>query len=166
MKKIVEEYSAAYVGFENLMILAQVVMGGILLLGPRLGGIPVASVSYGLFAVVMLGFVLRRDLCTHCHYYGKNCHCGWGKLSAALFEKGSGNQKRGAILAGMTWGLLMLVPLGFAVVQLVVFFSIGYAIYLLVFLITVILNLVIHKKDCSECAMRENCPASSAKPKA
>ncbi|OFV68046.1 MAG: conserved hypothetical protein, membrane [Candidatus Syntrophoarchaeum caldarius] len=77
----------------------------------RFVGLPIISIIYLLFAFLMLGFVLRKHLCTHCYYYGKFCGTGWGKLSSCLFKEKSGNYELGMKMAGLTWGLLTIVPI-------------------------------------------------------
>ena len=57
----------------------------------RFAGLPIISIIYLLFAIIMLGLILRKHLCTHCYYYKKLCGTGWGKLSSCLFKEKSGN---------------------------------------------------------------------------
>lgn len=161
----IECSKTGYVIFENVFVALQVTLGAIILYPMQFYNIPIATIGYVLFALIMLVFVLRKHLCTKCYYYGKTCHCGWGKLASKLYKKDSGNYKLGGIFAGITWGLLMLLPI------------IG-ALYLQIakitcicnwwpaysgFFVIVILNLFLHKKDCKECKMRYICPGSAAK---
>lgn len=131
----------------------------------KFSGIPVVSISYLLFALLMLGFVLRKHLCTHCYYYSKVCGSGWSKLSSCQFKHKSGNYKLGMKLAGMTWGLLTLIPI--IVIPLSMFlhkeFLISGGISLACFLVIMIINQFGRKKGCSQCKMRYSCKASAAK---
>jgi len=127
--------------------------------------IPIVSILYVLILVIMLGFVLRKHLCTKCFYYDKWCHCGWGKLSSLLYKKDSGNYDLGGKLALPTWGILMGLPL----IGMIAVVIIDKALFLqelvifIPFLILVIINVVLHKKDCNKCKMRFICPGSASK---
>ncbi len=149
---------------ENILILGLLVSGVVLTSLFRFQNIPVLSIGYLLFAAVMLLFVLRKHLCTSCWYYGKKCHCGWGKLAAKLYKQNSGNIKIGGIGGNITWALIMLVPLlsfvAYAILNKTVPSDwIGFG----VFLGFVIINGGLHKKSCTNCKMRAICPGSAAK---
>jgi len=128
-------------------------------------GIPIVSVIYLLFALMMLGFVLRKHLCTHCYYYGKLCGSGWSKLSSCQFKHKSGNYELGVKLAGMTWGLLTIIPI--IAIPIAMFlhkeFLISGGISLSCFIVIMIINQFGRKKGCSQCKMRYICKASVAK---
>ena len=102
----------------------------------KLSGLPSVSIVYLFFTFVMLGFILRKHLCTHCYYYSKWCGSGLGKLSSCLFEEKSGNYELGMKMAGLTWGLLTVVPM--------------------------IAIPVWEEKGCAQCKMRYVCEASAA----
>lgn len=127
--------------------------------------IPLISILYLLFALLMLGFILRKHLCTHCHYYDKLCGSGWSKLSSCQFKQKSGNYELGMKLAGMTWGLLTIIPL--IVIPLSIFlhkeFLIPGGISMSCFLVVMVINQFGRKKGCSQCKMRFICKASAAK---
>lgn len=161
----IENATLIRVALENTLILGLLISGTLLLEPLHFSGWPLLSIGYAGMAGVMLVFVLRKHLCTHCWYYGKNCHCGWGKLSAILFKQHSGNYKLGGRLGGMTWGSIMIVPLlGFTVGVIVntIRFSENW-ISLVIFIGFVIINGGLHKKSCDSCKMRCICPGSAGK---
>lgn len=131
----------------------------------KFAGLSVISIIYLLFALIMLGFVLRKHLCTHCYYYDSWCGTGWGKLSACLFKQKSGNYELGMKLAGMTWGLLSVVPI--IAIPLAMFLHKEFLLYggisLASFLVIMIINQFGRKKGCSQCKMRYICTASAYK---
>ncbi len=161
----IEQAKESYVIFENTLIILMVLLGYIGMYPLKIFGIHLISIAYLSFNIIMLVFVLRKHLCTQCYYYGKMCHCGWGKLSSTLFEKESGNQKLGGKLALFTWAVLMVLPvLGMTAAVLL-----GKAplmqelIFFIPFIILLGINGYLHKKDCTECKMRFICPGSAAK---
>jgi len=131
----------------------------------KLGGLSVVSIVYLLFAIIMLGLVLRKHLCTHCYYYGKLCGTGWGKLSSCLFKEKSGNYELGMKLAGLTWGLLTIVPIIAIPVAMFLHreFLVPGGISLTGFLAIMVINQLGRKKGCARCKMRYICKASAAK---
>ncbi len=82
-----------------------------------------------------------------------------------MFEKGTGNPELGGKLAGLTWGILMGVP----IVGMIVVIIMGTAslarelVFLILFLGLAAVNGVLHRKDCEKCKMRFVCPGSAAK---
>jgi hypothetical protein len=88
----IEEAKKSYAVLENILFLVLIALGFMGMCSIGIGGIPIVSILYALFALIMLIFVLRKHLCTGCYYYDKWCHCGWGKLSSAMYKKDSGNQ--------------------------------------------------------------------------
>lgn len=131
----------------------------------KFAGLPLISIIYLLFAFVMLGFVLRKHLCTHCYYYDKWCGSGWGKLSACLFKEKSGDYETGTKLAGVTWGLLTIIPI--IVIPIAIFlhkeFLLTGGICLCGFLLVLVITQIGRKKGCSQCKMRYLCKVSMAK---
>ena len=97
-----EEVKISYVIFENVLIVLLIIFGFLGMLPLTINGLPIVSIVYVLFAVIMLIFVLRKHLCTNCYYYGKWCHSGWGKLASLMFKKNSGSWKFGIKLARFT----------------------------------------------------------------
>lgn len=131
----------------------------------KIEGLPIISILYLSFTLVMLVFVLRKHLCTHCYYYGKWCGSGWGKLSKCLFKEKSGSYEFGIKLAGMTWGLLTIIPI--IAIPLAMFLYRGFlvngGICLAGFIVIMIINQFGRKKGCSQCKMRYICKASAVK---
>ncbi len=109
-KKGLENYPKAAIVLTNVLLLLWFGFAAYGMSASRFAGLPVISIVYPPFAVIMLGFVLRKHLCTHCYYYNKLCGTGWGKLSSHLFKGESGNYELGMKLAGLTWGLLTVIP--------------------------------------------------------
>ena len=131
----------------------------------KLAGLPIISILYLLFMFVMLGFVLRKHLCTHCYYYGKLCGSGWSKLSSCQFKLQSGNYELGIKLAGITWGLLTVIPIIVIPLSLFLYkeFLVSGGVSLACFIVIMIINLFGRKKGCSRCKMRYLCKLSASK---
>ncbi|MCD6572953.1 MAG: hypothetical protein J7K95_02520, partial [Thermoplasmata archaeon] len=110
-EKGLENYSKAAVFLTNVLLLLWFGFAAYGMSALKLGGLPIISLTYLLFAIIMLGLILRKHLCTHCYYYNKLCGTGWGKLSSCLFKEKSGNYELGMKLAGLTWGLLTIIPI-------------------------------------------------------
>jgi len=163
--KGIEEASKSYAIFENILFIVTIAFGFLGMYPFKISGLPIVSILYVLFLIIMLGFTLRKHLCTRCYYYGKWCHCGWGKLSAAMYKKDSGNYELGGKLALPTWGILMGLP----IIGMILAVILGKTslseelIYFVPFIILVTINGIMHKKDCTACKMRSICPGSAAK---
>lgn len=162
-KEGLEEYSLCCVIGQNVFLLIYFAIGFIGMWSLQIYNFPAVSILYGLFLIVMLLFLLRKHLCTHCYYYGKFCNVGWGKLSAFMFKKNSGNYGLGVKLASITWTVATSVPIIGIVVSLVLSFSIFGLILLILFISLSLINIIIHKKVCEKCKMKFICPASMAK---
>jgi hypothetical protein len=161
----IEKAKIPYIVFENILIVALLVLGYLGMKTINIYRIPIVSLIYILFSFTMLIFFLRKHLCTHCNYYGKSCHCGWGHLSSKLFKKESGNQKLGGILAGITWGIIMILPI-IVMVILIIIKEVErkeQILYLVPFVILTAINGFLHKVDCENCKMKYICPGSAAK---
>ncbi len=161
----IEEAKKSYALLENILFLVLLTLGFIGMYPIGISGIPLVSILYALFALIMLTFVLRKHLCTGCYYYDKWCHCGWGKLSSSMYKKDSGNQKLGGILAVLTWGIIMVLPI-IGMILVVVFGKVRLThelVFFIPFLILVCINGIMHKIDCERCKMRFICPGSAAK---
>ncbi|MCK4532729.1 hypothetical protein KAU39_02995 [bacterium] len=122
---------------------------------------------YLLFAIIMVGVVLRKLLCTNCYYYSKWCCLGWGRVSALFFKEGNikkFNIGYGQKLAPLTYGLLTVIPLIFLVVSIFQEFVIFKVIILILLLLVSIYSGVINrKKTCVKCRMRLICPGCAVK---
>lgn len=71
----------------NLIIVYMLVAGFLGLFPIRFWNRPVLSYGFLAWAVFSLVYLLRKQVCTHCYYYGKWCHTGWGKITGRLFPK-------------------------------------------------------------------------------
>jgi len=160
-----ENYSKVTVVLTNVLLILWFEFAAYGMSALKLAELPVVSIVYLLFAAVMLLFVLRKHLCTHCYYYNKLCGTGWGKLSSLLFEEKSGNYQLGVKLAGLTWGLLTIIPI--IAIPIAIFlhkeFLTAGIISLIGFLAITAANLFGRKKGCAQCKMRYICKASAAK---
>ena len=75
-------------GLENLTNVLPLLWFGFAAYGVsalRFAGLPIISILYLLFAIIMLGFVLRKHLCTHCYYYDKLCGTGCDVSARGIF---------------------------------------------------------------------------------
>ena len=149
-----ESYGLGQVITENVLILAHIALGAW-----AMASIPYLSIVYVAFLLFMLLFFLRKHLCTHCCYYGKLCHCGWGKL-ALPYKQGSGNQKIAAPAAGMTWIILMGLPVLVTIGLCIFDFSTLRIIQLAALIVFAAIQFFIHKTDCKTCKNRDDCPAA------
>ena len=162
-----QEAKKSYAIFENILFLVLIALGFLGMYPLGVNGVPIVSILYMLFVLIMLVFVLRKHLCTGCYYYDKWCHCGWGKLSSAMFKKDSGNQELGGKLAGLTWGILMGLPI-IGIIAVVIMGKSSLTdelIFSVSFIVLVAINGILHVKDCQKCKMRFIRPGSGAKKK-
>ena len=164
-EKGIEKAAPGYVLFENILILGNIFLGFWGMYSIKIFNVPVLSIIYAAIILYMLTFVLRKHLCTQCFYFGKTCHCGWGRLASGLYKQNSGNQEKGGKLAGATWATLMLVPIIAITIKLILSYSNNLLFLLIAFVVLVIINLGLHVKDCKECKMKNCCPGSAAKDK-
>ena len=167
MKKLYEdgfeEYPITTVIGQNLFFLIYFGIGFIGMLSLKIFNIPVVSLLYAIFLIIMLLFVLRKHLCTNCYYYGKTCSTGWGKLSSLMFKEKSGNYELGIKLAGITWGLATLIPIIGIIISLILNFSVYRLVLLGLFILLTPINFISHKNSCKRCKMRTICPATMIK---
>jgi hypothetical protein len=160
-EKGLEEYPKSKIVLGNLVMVLWVASGTIAcwFLFPWLAWVYLA------LAVVMVGIVLRRLVCTNCYYYGKWCGLGWGKLAALFFKKGEIGKFRttiGVKLAPITYGLLSLIPIIAIVIALILGFTIPKVIVLVVLLaVSYYSGVASRKKGCINCKMRLVCRGAS-----
>jgi hypothetical protein len=162
-KHALEKYPLGYIIGQNIFLLAYFWTGFIGMLPLQIYSFPIVSVFYALFLLIMLFFVLRKHLCTNCYYYGKMCNTGWGKVSALMFKKGSGNYQFGLKLARITWMLATLIPVIGISAVLTLNYSFLNLIFLILFILLTPVSFITHKKSCEKCKMRFICRASMAK---
>ena len=163
----IEQVNLSYAILENIVFILLTIFGFLIMYPLNIIGIPIVSIVYVIFILVMLGFVLRRQLCTTCYYYDKMCHCGWGKVSSKMFKKDCGNLESGAKLALFTWAITMGLPIfGMIIVLILGKSTLIYELIVFIpFIILVIITAILHFKVCEKCKMRFICPASAAKNK-
>jgi len=153
-----ERYPTGAIIFGNVMMLLWFALGtaACWLLSP------VAAGAYLATAVVMVYFVLRRLVCTNCHYYDRWCSLGWGKLAARLFARGDPANFAtclGTRIAPATYALLMLVPLGLGLMAVARNFSyLGVAVLVLLFAVSFHSSFIARRRTCARCRMRLICP--------
>ena len=130
--------------------------------------LPIIAWLYLAFAILMIGFILRKLLCTNCYYYDKWCTLGWGKFSALFFKKGNTekfSENFGQKLAPLTYGIIGLVPIILIVISTVQKFSLLKMIVLIfLFLISFYSGIISRRKNCSQCKMRLICKGCAARP--
>lgn len=158
-----EEYPKAVIIIENLALLIWIALGA-------LAASYVATelaIAYVAFAAIMLLFLLRKLLCTHCYYYGKWCHIGWGKLTALIFPKGNPeefNTGLGQKLVPVTYGLLMMVPILALVFSMLGAFTLEkLGLLIAIFAVSGYSGFIARKNSCALCKMRCNCKGCAVK---
>jgi len=67
----IEEAKKSYVIFENVLFIVLIALGFLGMYPLGVNGVPIVSILYALFVLIMLVFVLRKHLCTGCYYYDK-----------------------------------------------------------------------------------------------
>lgn len=157
MKRNQQSYSKKEIIINNLIILLwfSIAIYGIFKNSSILG------IFYLSFALIMVGLILRKYLCTNCYYYDKLCWLGWGKLSSFLYKRNSGNYKIRVILVYITWGILFIIPFIISGVNLFrKNFLNSDIIYLLIFLGLTLIIQLIRKKACIKCKMKNICKIS------
>ena len=157
-----EKYGRGQIIGENILVLLNVSVAMYAMWDVKLFEIPIATLIYGAFVTFMLLIFLRKNLCTHCYYYGKTCHCGWSKL-AKFYKKQSGNLAIAKKAAGVTWGVLTALPVLVTLILAVVDYRLERIIVLLILIVFLILQGLIHKKNCDTCKMRYSCPGNAYK---
>jgi len=158
-----ESYPKKDIIFYNLMMILWVALGMVAcwFFSPFIAWI------YLIYAVVVIGVVLRIWVCPDCYYHGKWCFKGWGKLSGMFVEKGSVdnfNKNIGVKLAPVAYGLLSLIP----TISILATINLGAVALKIVVLVLLLLisyyNAVVGKKRaCIKCKMRSICPGSVVK---
>ena len=158
-----EEYPESSIIIGNLLMILWISLGTIACWFLY----PLAAWLYLSFAFVMVGFILRKALCTNCYYYDKWCSMGWGKLSALFFKRGDiekFNSDLGQTLAPLTYGLLILAPIILIVISTIQVFSVSKIIVLVLLLaISFFSAIIIRKKLCAQCKMMLSCKGCAAK---
>ncbi len=125
---------------------------------------PFLAIGYVALALVMECRLLSRS-CMHCHYYGRRCAFGRGRLSGLLFPPGDGRAFRRTDLSWKDMGpdvFMTMLPVLSGVWVLISAFS-WWALLALVSLLMLITYgnaLIRGKVACRHCKQRElGCPA-------
>lgn len=157
-----ESFSLPWIICENILHLSTWVIAGALIWPVRLSGWPVAAILWAL-VVVVVQVLLKKHNCSGCYYFGKNCHLGWGRLSAWLFRQDSGSMKTGMRLSLY----YILSPPTFLVAAVLVgaLLDVGvqHWIFLGLYVVLNLLSFAVRMKGCRLCAMRDVCPGSAAR---
>lgn len=158
-----EKYPKNMIVIENTVLSVWVIMGAVILW--RLNAL--AAVLYVGYAFIMILFIMRKLVCTHCYYFDKMCHMGWGKIAALFFKQGDINKFEscfGMKVAPVFFISLALFPLVFGTVSLVLSFSSLTLILLMIFVpIVAYSSIVLRKKSCNICKMKTICSGSAVK---
>jgi hypothetical protein len=158
-----EESPKARIIFGNIMMLLLFALGTIACWFFN----PIIAWIYLAFAVIMVGIVLRKLVCTNCYYYDKWCPMGWGKLAALLFKKGDINNFDSSIgmkLAPLTYGNISFIPMIFLIISIVQNFSVVKLIVLIMLITIIVFSATIGRKEaCRNCKMRLLCPGAAVK---
>lgn len=125
-------------------------------------GVPALGLGW-IALVVVVQVALKKHNCSGCHYHGKACHLGWGKLSAALFPPDSGNPRL-ALAFSLFYVLTPPLVLLAAILQLV-FRAPGwpYAALLGGWVLCNGLTMPLRKRGCAQCCQRMTCPGSACR---
>lgn len=162
-EKGLEEYPKAGIILGNFMMILWIILGTIACWFLY----SLVAWIYLAFAVIIVGVVLRKLLCTNCYYYDRWCCMGWGKLSALFFKKGNieaFNTSPGQKLAPLTYSILSVIPIVFIVTSIFQDFSITkLAVLILLLLISFYSGAISRKKTCAKCKMRFMCKGCAVK---
>ena len=158
-----EEYPKTSIVLFNLMMSLWIAMGTIACWFLY----PLVAWIYLAFAIIMVGVVLRKLVCTNCYYYDKWCATGWGKLAALFFKKGNVEEfdkSVGIKLAPLTYGLLSLVAIICIVISIVQEFTVPKVVVLiLLLLVSFYSGSIGRRRACANCRMKSVCPGSAVK---
>jgi hypothetical protein len=159
-KQGLEEHPKTTVILGNLVMALWIALGTIAcwFLHPLIAWLYLAA------ALIMVGVVLRKLVCTNCYYYGKWCGLGWGKLAALFFKEGDMEKfstSIGVKLAPLTYGLLSLIPIVLVVISIIMEFTVFKVVVLaLLLLVSFYSGFLSRKKGCANCKMKLACPGS------
>ncbi len=157
-----ESFPTSWIVAENLLYLSTWVAAGWLVWPLQWQGWPVATLAWTA-VVLVFQVLLKKHNCSGCHYYGKSCHLGWGRLASRLFKPDCGDPRTGMRLALF----YVLSPPLFLIAGILigVFADVG-TLHWAILAGYVVLNAVsfpVRLKGCRACAMRLVCAGSAAK---
>lgn len=118
------------------------------------------GILYAVYAAVAGALILPLSSCVSCYYYGKSCHCGWGRIASLLYDKNANNNFKSnfvyRIFCYPVWAVPFLASLmnlarGRNLLWLIIFAS---------FTLIVIINhrLLMKYPACKPCLQRFDCP--------
>lgn len=121
---------------------------------------PLFSVLLPLYVAFMHLFLLRRVLCRNCHYYGKNCCTGWGRLAPLWGEKGDETKFESSLaLPAAFWMTYPAIGAGRILTEFRRDRDRSRIKYLFLFMFSLLAFNVLHmKRGCLHCFHREDCP--------
>jgi hypothetical protein len=160
-----DSFPRLWIAGENLLYLTGWTLAGCLVWPVQLTGWPVATLAW-IIIVLALQILLKKHFCTGCYYYGKSCHLGWGRISAALFRQDTGNPRMGMVLAVPMY--MLSPPLVIAAAIIIGLrwpVNTGHWFVLGAFVALTVFSFPLRTKSCRQCKMRAVCPGSASKPK-
>ncbi len=164
-EKGLEEYPLRTVIGQNLFFVIYFGLGIIGIWNLKVIEIPIASILYSLFIIILRVFALRKHIFPHCSHYGKRFSTGSGTSAALMLAKDSAHDELGVKLAGITWGVATIAPIIGMIAVLIFNFEVYLLAIFILFILLTPLNLAMHKRSCFKCKMRDICPASMAQTK-
>ena len=155
-----ESFGRAWIIGENAVYLTTWIIAGALVWPLRWQGLPAATVLWAAI-VTVVQILLKKHNCSGCYYYGKQCHLGWGTLSARLFGCDSGSSRTGMRLSLF---YILSPPVMAAAAILVGIFmqvTVWHWVLLGIYIALNALTFPLRIRGCGQCAMRNVCPGSA-----
>lgn len=121
---------------------------------------PLYPLLLPLYVAFMHLFLLRRVLCRNCHYYGKNCCTGWGRLAPLWGEKGDETGFKSCLaLPAAFWFTYPAIGAGKILHEFRRDKNKPRIKHLVLFTFTLLVFNALHmKRGCLYCFHREECP--------
>jgi hypothetical protein len=158
-----ESFPLPWIVGENLLYLLTWGTAGWILWPIGWSGWPVATIAWAAL-VVVVQVLLKKHNCSGCHYYGRSCHLGWGRLAARMFPQDSGNPRAGKLLGLVFYAFSPpVVLLAGILAGLGLEPGISHWVAVGVYVALNAASFPVRKKGCAVCAMREVCPGSAAR---
>lgn len=155
----VDNFPIGFMLFRTATMATAFGFGGYLLLG--LG--TWTLIPFGIVSVALFLYILRT-VCRHCHYYGRRCDLGLGKLAVLILKTGGLNQALYVRNAkkSIPWIFIVLaLPMAAGIIMLatkftlIMFFKVlGYLVLVCFFVLSGQIT------ACPRCRMNKICPAS------
>lgn len=160
MPEIKEEWGLSDITTLNATLAASVFAASAGAWPKKEGRKPLFSVLLPLYVAFMHLFLLRRVLCRNCHYYGKNCCTGWGRLAPLWGEKGDETKFKSCLaLPAAFWITYPAIGAGRILTELRRDRDRSRIKYLALFMFSLLAFNALHmKRGCLYCFHREECP--------